>query len=102
MSEGKEKWMGEKMWIGDRVMSPGAGNSPKWSPCGRYIIYGWEGGVSIVDLLYGYTCKDITPGQSGGEYEREQQRIHLRGFRQWVQENDPEWWDKMIQKFPRR
>jgi len=95
MSEGKEKWTGE------RIIGP-SGTSPKWSPCGRYIIYGWEGGVSIVDLLYGYTCKDITPGQSGGEYEREQQRIHLRGFRQWVQENDPEWWDKMIQKFPRR
>jgi len=99
MSEGKEKWTGEDT---PGIHFGGGGNAPKWSPCGRYIIAGSEGGVTIVDLLYGYDGKVLTPGLSRGEFDREQSRITLRGFRQWVQQNDPEWWNVMIQKFPRR
>ncbi|MEK7274165.1 MAG: hypothetical protein AAB110_02820, partial [Candidatus Desantisbacteria bacterium] len=76
--------------------APGADVCPKWSPCGRYIINGWEGGVSLVDLLYGNTEISLTPEQTIGPIASMNACRELRKFREYLQTNDIESWNALV------
>lgn len=96
IKDGKEVWKAEEMPI-----APGADKFPRWSPCGRYIINGWEGGIRLVDLLIGTTVvSSITPGQiPDPEYDKRQGE-YLAKFRSYIKKNDLQWWNNMVDKFP--
>lgn len=96
IKDGKEVWKAEEMPI-----APGADKFPKWSPCGRYIINGWEGGIRLVDLLIGTTVvSSITPGQIPDPGYDKREGEDLAKFRSYIKKNDPQWWNNMVDKFP--